>query len=169
MGREKRIFSLFRARRRKDNQPEPDRRTAGAWFAQPPTDRGPCRARALDPPVRTMARPGFHRRRPARKRAPLLCSSAQWVAARYNPQLKSVRDKLVAVGKSKLIALVAVARKLHGSSLSSTRYCEIDAHCRAVIRTLRGSCGENSIRDFWRPVVFDAKLSEFELTFPDPI
>ncbi len=34
------------------------------------------------------------------------------VAARYNPQLKSVRDKLVAVGKSKLIALGAVARKL---------------------------------------------------------
>ncbi|HUZ91895.1 MAG TPA: hypothetical protein VMU78_08355, partial [Methylocella sp.] len=32
--------------------------------------------------------------------------------------------------------------------------------------TLRGSCGENSIPDFWRPVVFDAKLSEFELTFP---
>jgi hypothetical protein len=34
--------------------------------------------------------------------------------------------------------------------------------------TLRGSCDENSIPDFWRPVVFDAKLSEFELTFPDP-
>ena len=35
--------------------------------------------------------------------------------------------------------------------------------------TLRGSCGENSIPDFWRPVVFDAKLSKFELTFPDPM
>jgi len=35
--------------------------------------------------------------------------------------------------------------------------------------TLPGSCGENSIPDFWRPVVFDAKLSEFELTFPDPM
>ena len=35
--------------------------------------------------------------------------------------------------------------------------------------TLRGSCGENSIPDFWRPVVFDAKLSEFELTCPDPM
>jgi transposase len=34
------------------------------------------------------------------------------VAARYNPQLKSFRDKLVAPGKPKLIALVAVARKL---------------------------------------------------------
>ena len=35
--------------------------------------------------------------------------------------------------------------------------------------TLRGSCGENCIPDFRRPVVFDAKLSEFELTFPDPM
>jgi len=35
--------------------------------------------------------------------------------------------------------------------------------------TLRGSCSENSIPDFWRPVVFDAKLSEFELTFADPM
>jgi transposase len=34
------------------------------------------------------------------------------VAARYNPQLKSFRDKLVAAGKPKFIALVAVARKL---------------------------------------------------------
>jgi len=35
--------------------------------------------------------------------------------------------------------------------------------------TLRGSCGENSIPDFWRPLVFDAKLSKFELTFPDSV
>lgn len=34
------------------------------------------------------------------------------VAARYNPQLKCFRDKLVAAGKPKRIALVAVARKL---------------------------------------------------------
>ena len=34
------------------------------------------------------------------------------VAARYNPQLKHFRDKLVAAGKPKLIALVTVARKL---------------------------------------------------------
>jgi transposase len=34
------------------------------------------------------------------------------VAARYNPQLKSFRDKLVAAGKPKLIALVAVARSV---------------------------------------------------------
>ena len=34
------------------------------------------------------------------------------VAARYNPQLKQFRDKLVAAGKPKILALVAVARKL---------------------------------------------------------
>lgn len=34
------------------------------------------------------------------------------VAARHNPALKSFRDKLVAAGKSKRLALVAVARKL---------------------------------------------------------
>jgi hypothetical protein len=33
----------------------------------------------------------------------------------------------------------------------------------------RSSCGENSIPDFGRPVVSDAKPSEFELTFPDPV
>ena len=35
--------------------------------------------------------------------------------------------------------------------------------------TLRGSCGENCVPDFGRPVVLDAKPSEFELTFPDPM
>jgi transposase len=34
------------------------------------------------------------------------------VAARHNPALKAFRDKLVAAGKPKLVALVAVARKL---------------------------------------------------------
>jgi len=34
------------------------------------------------------------------------------VAARHNPVLKSFRDKLVAAGKPKMVALVAVARKL---------------------------------------------------------
>jgi transposase len=34
------------------------------------------------------------------------------VAARYNPQLKQFRDKLVAAGKPKVLALIAVARKL---------------------------------------------------------
>ncbi len=34
------------------------------------------------------------------------------VAARHNPQLKAFRDRLVAAGKPKLVALVATARKL---------------------------------------------------------
>lgn len=34
------------------------------------------------------------------------------VAARYNPELKLFRDKLVAAGKPKLVAIIAVARKL---------------------------------------------------------
>ena len=34
------------------------------------------------------------------------------VAARFNPVLKRFRDKLVAAGKPKLVALIAVARKL---------------------------------------------------------
>ena len=32
---------------------------------------------------------------------------------------------------------------------------------------LRGSCDENCVTDFGHPVVLDAKLSEFELTFFD--
>ena len=34
------------------------------------------------------------------------------VAARRNPELKAFRDRLVAAGKPKLVALVATARKL---------------------------------------------------------
>ena len=34
------------------------------------------------------------------------------VAARFHPTLKPFRDKLVAAGKPKLVALIAVARKL---------------------------------------------------------
>ncbi|MEH2475546.1 transposase [Nitrobacteraceae bacterium AZCC 2161] len=34
------------------------------------------------------------------------------VAARFNPQLKLFRDRLVAAGKPKLVAIIAVARKL---------------------------------------------------------
>jgi transposase len=37
---------------------------------------------------------------------------AAMVAARHNPILKTFRDKLVAAGKPKLVALIAVARKL---------------------------------------------------------
>jgi len=56
-----------------------------------------------------MARQELHRRR-SQERATLFVGAR--VAARYNPQLESFRDKLVAAGKPKLIALVAVARKL---------------------------------------------------------
>jgi len=34
---------------------------------------------------------------------------------------------------------------------------------------LCGLCGENCIPDSWRGFAIDAKLSEFELTFPDPM
>ena len=34
------------------------------------------------------------------------------VAARYNPDIKLFRDRLVQAGKPKLVALVATARKL---------------------------------------------------------
>jgi hypothetical protein len=35
--------------------------------------------------------------------------------------------------------------------------------------TLRRSCRENCNANIWRRFVFNAKLSEFELTFPDPM
>src|SRR5271165_4026778 len=35
--------------------------------------------------------------------------------------------------------------------------------------TLCGLCGENCIPDSWRGFAIDAKLSEFELTFPNPM
>jgi len=47
------------------------------------------------------------------------------VAARYRPQLKQFRDKLVAARKPKVVAIVAVARKL---ITSSTLSCETDTH-----------------------------------------
>ena len=37
---------------------------------------------------------------------------AAMVAGRHNPLLKAFRDRLVAAGKPKMVALVAVARKL---------------------------------------------------------
>lgn len=37
---------------------------------------------------------------------------AALVAARHNPQLKAFRDKLVSAGKPKIVAIIAVARKL---------------------------------------------------------
>ena len=57
-----------------------------------------------------MARQELHRRRPKTVRNALFM--AAMVAARHNPILKSFRDKLVAAGKPKRLALIAVARKL---------------------------------------------------------
>ena len=37
---------------------------------------------------------------------------AAMVAARHNPVLKAFRDRLVAAGKPKKVAIIAVARKL---------------------------------------------------------
>lgn len=39
------------------------------------------------------------------------------VAARYNPALKAFRQRLIAAGKPKLVAIIAVARKLLTISL----------------------------------------------------
>ncbi len=37
---------------------------------------------------------------------------AAMVAARFNPELKAFRDRLIAAGKAKIVAIIAVARKL---------------------------------------------------------
>jgi hypothetical protein len=37
------------------------------------------------------------------------------------------------------------------------------------LRAWQGSCGENCIPDFGRSFAFEAKLADFELTFPDPM
>ena len=57
---------------------------------------------------------------------------------------------------------------------------EIEVRLTAVVQTfatdaakrsgiLCGLCGENCIPDSWRGFAIDAKLSEFELTFPNPM
>jgi transposase len=62
----------------------------------------------MNPAIRTVARQELHRWRPGER---VLFMGAM-VAARFNPQLKLFRDKLVAAGKPKLVAIIAVARKL---------------------------------------------------------
>ena len=77
-----------------------------------PPDRSPRRPCALHPPVRPMEGQELHRRR-SQNRAHAPCSSAAMVAASASTRRsRSFRDKLVASGKPKLVALVAVARKL---------------------------------------------------------
>jgi transposase len=51
-------------------------------------------------------------------------------ASRHNPALKAFRDRLLAQGKPKMVALVAVARKL----LTSLRRCGGAATLNAIIR-----------------------------------
>jgi transposase len=64
----------------------------------------------MDPAIRPVARQELHRWWSASVRRMLFMEAM--VAARFNPQLKLFRDKLVAAGKPKLVAIIAVARKL---------------------------------------------------------
>jgi hypothetical protein len=102
----------------------PDCRIAGIGIPRSPPDRGARRARAVDPSVRAMARQELHRRRPGQERARPY-SWEPWSPPAINPVLKLFRDKLVAAGKPKLVALIALARKL---SPSSTQSCETRPH-----------------------------------------
>ena len=101
----------LRAGRRPDHRPHPDRRTAGTGNARPPPDRRPRRPRALDAPVRSMAAARASSAAAEAAFARVLFMGAM-VAARHNPVLKVFRDRLVAAGKPKLVAIIAVARKL---------------------------------------------------------
>ncbi len=66
--------------------------------------------RAPHPQLRSVARPRLHRRRPRALRRALYMPAL--VAARHNPDLRTVYERLVAAGKPKKLALVAVMRKL---------------------------------------------------------
>ena len=48
-------------------------------------------------------------------------------------------------------------------------WCKLLTDAAKRSGTLCGLCGENCIPDSWRGFAIDAKLSEFELTFPDPM
>jgi transposase len=52
-------------------------------------------------------------------------------ASRRNPALKAFRDRLLANGKPRKVALIAVARKL----LTSLRRCGSAATLNAIVRT----------------------------------
>jgi transposase len=57
-----------------------------------------------------MARQELHRRGRSGVRCALFLGAM--VAARHNPLLKAFFDRLVATGKPKMVAIIAVARKL---------------------------------------------------------
>ena len=100
----------LRPRHRAGHRPHPHRRAARTRHPRPQEDRRPRRPRAVHPPVRPVAGQELHRRRPhQRAHRPLHGRPRRQP---HNPVLKAFRDRLVAAGKPKMVALIAVARKL---------------------------------------------------------
>ena len=99
----------LRARRRPDHRPHPDRRAARARHPRPPPDR---RARRLAPWTRQSGQwRGKSFIGGGRRACAAPCSWAPW-SPHVTTRPQAFRDKLVAAGKPKLVALIAVARKL---------------------------------------------------------
>jgi transposase len=74
------------------------------------THRGACRACPLHASIGPVARQELHRRwQDERAQGPV---HGRYVARRHNPVLKAFFERLVAAGKPKKVAMVAVARKL---------------------------------------------------------
>ena len=95
------------------------------------------------------------------------------VAARYNPALKAFRDKLVAAGKPKLVAIIATARKLlvilnaiSTQSSGTKNRGPIKPLDRQDSRSLRGGRGGNSRPSQWIAAVFLPGLRQ-DLQLPD--
>ena len=101
----------LRARRRSDHRAHPHRRAARARHARPQADRRARRPRALHAPIRPVERQELHRRRPHEPCAPP-CSWPPWSPAGTTPSSRPSVDRLIAAGKPKMVALIAVARKL---------------------------------------------------------
>ncbi len=92
------------------DRPHAHRRTARAGHARSQEDRQPGR---LGPYTRQSGRwKGKSMIGGGRKAVRCAVFMAAMVAARHNPVLKAFRDRLVAQGKPKLVAIIAVARKL---------------------------------------------------------
>jgi transposase len=79
-----------------------------AWRARRPRGRINRRLCAFHPPIRPLERQELYRRWPPRSARFL----SALVAVRHNPQMKSFYERLVGAGKAKMVALIAVARKL---------------------------------------------------------
>ena len=78
---------------------------------RPQADRSPRRPCALHPPVRPVARQELHRRRPHERCAPP-CSWAPWSPSGTTPSSRPSSTAWSPAGKPKMVALIAVARKL---------------------------------------------------------